>query len=78
MSPKMVSIHAPVKGATAAELGIALKGQCFNSRTRKGCDKNGALPPRQRAVSIHAPVKGATAVGPVLVGVYTLFQFTHP
>ena len=34
---KNVSIHAPVKGATAhIDLGAIL--DCFNSRTRKGCD----------------------------------------
>ena len=58
----LISIHAPVKGATG-------HGACvmrtfwlnFNPRTREGCDQ-----PVQRQyvwnllISIHAPVKGAT------------------
>ena len=32
-----VSIHAPVKGATVTEINEN-DGDCFNSRTRKGCD----------------------------------------
>ena len=34
----IISIHAPVKGATQAELADKLKIGNFNPRTREGCD----------------------------------------
>ena len=57
-----VSIHAPVWGATTASDGI-FRYQCFNPRTRVGCDEPNA--PHVAIVgdvSIHAPVWGATQV----------------
>ena len=58
----MVSIHAPVKGATFAGTESALQGAGFNPRTRKGCDASSHSLFFLYAVSIHAPVKGATAL----------------
>ena len=72
-----VSIHAPVKGATGNGRPGESGRNCFNSRTRKGCD--GATPCGRtvRTVSIHAPVKGATSES--LKRTHpTGFQFTHP
>ena len=57
----IVSIHAPVKGATERQQGEKNGIQSFNSRTRKGCDHRRRRRNRQRRVSIHAPVKGATS-----------------
>ena len=37
-SAAFISIHAPVKGATQAELADKLKIGNFNPRTREGCD----------------------------------------
>ena len=57
----MVSIHAPVKGATVRTMLTTPESLGFNPRTRKGCDL--FLLPLQHftiVVSIHAPVKGAT------------------
>ena len=34
--------------------------QCFNPRTRAGCDSGRPCPPPYGSVSIHAPVQGAT------------------
>ncbi len=34
-----VSIHAPVLGATEALRGRLREGDCFNPRTRIGCDR---------------------------------------
>ena len=56
-----VSIHAPVKGATQCHAVDKHGHECFNSRTRKGCDNRSLdFPPLPTLVSIHAPVKGAT------------------
>ena len=33
-----ISIHAPVKGATATHRAYVLPGKNFNPRTREGCD----------------------------------------
>ena len=63
-----VSIHAPVKGATCVASNQTPRLNCFNPRTRKGCDSSISHHFRvQTRVSIHAPVKGATAPlsGPV-------------
>ena len=56
----MVSIHAPVKGATWRDRNGLPDTQSFNSRTRKGCDETNADYMYNVDVSIHAPVKGAT------------------
>ena len=59
-----ISIHAPVKGATAASGSTSLVKSDFNPRTREGCDCMARPPgPAGRAISIHAPVKGATMNG---------------
>jgi len=56
----LVSIHAPVKGATvfAGRAGRSCTG--FNPRAREGRDLFVATPDIHLHVSIHAPVKGAT------------------
>ena len=57
----VVSIHAPVKGATALRKGASTQGNRFNSRSREGSDDlEDALATAEITVSIHAPVKGAT------------------
>ena len=38
-----VSIHAPARGATTLFPDLLVFFQCFNPRTRTGCDLNGAL-----------------------------------
>ena len=60
----IVSIHAPLKGATSLDKGLARQLQGFNSRTPKGCDRSRThLADHRQPVSIHAPLKGATAMG---------------
>ncbi len=59
----MVSIHAPVKGATKTGATRLSQLYRFNPRTREGCD--GATLQAVELnliVSIHAPVKGATVL----------------
>ena len=57
----MISIHAPVQGAT--EPSFIAKQICsyFNPRTRAGCDtKETKGATGYTKISIHAPVQGAT------------------
>ncbi len=56
---QIVSIHAPVKGATTANMG-GTPGNRFNPRTRERCDDVVEISNEPLDVSIHAPVKGAT------------------
>ena len=57
----MISIHAPVKGATIPVLILGQSGSDFNPRTREGCDTFRIDWFVLRvSISIHAPVKGAT------------------
>ena len=56
----IVSIHAPVKGATGGAEQGTFRPARFNSRSREGSDVGGACPVYHYIVSIHAPVKGAT------------------
>ena len=58
---RIVSIHAPVKGATPKEIRwLHYIHQRFNPRTREGCDFSSPNCSFCYIVSIHAPVKGAT------------------
>jgi len=58
---ELVSIHAPVKGATLITLILLLLYAAgFNPRAREGRDIASWRHADLHAVSIHAPVKGAT------------------
>ena len=57
----MVSIHAPVWGATN-DLPAPWMCPCFNPRTRVGCDRDYVSTRVRHLVSIHAPVWGATVI----------------
>ena len=58
---RLVSIHAPARGATRTCRDRPASPRCFNSRAREGrdipvlCGGSG-----RRSVSIHAPARGAT------------------
>ena len=56
----MVSIHAPVQGATAVIRCKTAAGNCFDPRPRAGGDAQRLEERHPRRVSIHAPVQGAT------------------
>jgi len=60
-----VSIHAPVKGATACPPPRPSRSSCFNPRAREGRDWRMRMDEIEMEVSIHAPVKGATMLRPV-------------
>ena len=73
-----ISIHAPVKGATASVSFLSFDNINFNPRSREGSDVVGAASRHVAdGISIHAPVKGAT-IESFVVYVYTLFQSTLP
>ena len=75
----MISIHAPVKGATGNGRVVRRFLRYFNPRTREGCDRGQGFTTRpELAISIHAPVKGATRKE-IVHDTWTLtFQSTHP
>ena len=57
----LVSIHAPVRGATYEAYLQAEKSTCFNPRARTGRDTSALIESvAGDNVSIHAPVRGAT------------------
>ena len=57
----MISIHAPVKGATFYQRSNHDLNIYFNPRTREGCDvQEKIMDLIPFLISIHAPVKGAT------------------
>ena len=58
----IVSIHAPVWGATIIRIGSTISNQSFNPRARVGRDFSKMLYITGTMVSIHAPVWGATVV----------------
>ena len=73
----LISIHAPVKGATEARHQEAGRTYDFNPRTREGCDDDRTLDAVLAVgISIHAPVKGATIVF-VVHGSHALFISIH-
>ena len=59
----LISIHAPVKGATLQPAKAIYAWHNFNPRTREGCDLTAEFKCKVYAdISIHAPVKGATCI----------------
>jgi hypothetical protein len=58
---QIVSIHAPVKGATNEDIGIPRIHKSFNPTHREGCDRQKeAFEKGVEIVSIQRTVKGAT------------------
>ena len=57
----VISIHAPVKGATRHAGRRCCRTGYFNPRSREGSDAHTLAGFGGAAISIHAPVKGATA-----------------
>ena len=61
----LISIHAPVKGATRIREPFRPPGSHFNPCSREGSDVSETSIHDDPPISIHAPVKGATAeIGP--------------
>ena len=56
-----VSIHAPLRGATAPPIETPLSHARFNPRSLAGSDEGALVKLDEGAVSIHAPLRGATA-----------------
>ena len=60
-----ISIHAPVKGATAAYARRHAALRNFNPRSREGSDGMSRQQYLEQLISIHAPAKGATGYAPI-------------
>jgi len=56
----MISIHAPVKGATRFPFGVECKAQISIHAPVKGATHDLDNHRARGSISIHAPVKGAT------------------
>ena len=68
----MISIHAPMKGATAVRPHRLTYRSHFNPRTHEGCDIEAVVAAGEDHISIHAPMKGATSrnhSGPIRCGI---------
>ena len=61
---KMISIHAPARGATSLCLPAVLRIQISIHAPARGATNLKATAPRQVRISIHAPARGATAATP--------------
>ena len=59
---RLVSIHAPTRGATPNVTEGNVYLYCFNPRTYERCDTRGMYHLIRLGVSIHAPARGATCV----------------
>ena len=75
---RMISIHAPVKGATAVNSTGSKPLRHFNPRSREGSDSRLWGQAADLHISIHAPVKGATCPYVVIRWLTFSFQSTLP
>ena len=76
-SLRIISIHAPVKGATVCQPEVAVNGRISIHAPVKGATEGGDGIVECWDISIHAPVKGATAIAQV-PPIGTEFQSTLP
>ena len=74
----LISIHAPVKGATVYTFCAYVGAPNFNPRSREGSDQHEQRHGREAGISIHAPVKGATMPRPIITPTSSRFQSTLP
>ena len=58
---RVISIHAPVKGATRSEAGNAGYADISIHTPAKGATRFGGIRRQLTSISIHAPAKGATS-----------------
>ena len=72
-----VSIHAPVKGATGAEVSCAMADDVSIHAPVKGATRVERAGNGHQFVSIHAPVKGATT-DLLRITASASFQSTRP
>ena len=70
----IVSIHAPVKGATRRSAFLAPRPRVSIHAPVKGATHGLRPRARQDYVSIHAPVKGATQKAPPFDGAFPSFN----
>ena len=68
---KILSIHAPTRGATCEILKLTPDYFAFNPRSYKRSDNIGVTTSQQMLLSIHAPTRGAT------IYLSTLFYYLY-
>ena len=72
---KIISIHAPTRGATSRRFHPSKKRNYFNPRSHEGSDKAISCKNKRKCkISIHAPTRGATDNGRVLEAEYLNFN----
>ena len=60
---KIISIHAPTRGATSRRFHPSKKRNYFNPRSHEGSDKAISCKNKRKCkISIHAPTRGATDI----------------
>ena len=74
----IISIHAPVKGATLACRVDMTQATISIHAPVKGATAPLLFPIQYQLISIHAPVKGATSMKRIKGKIKYLFQSTHP
>ena len=75
----VISIHAPVKGATLNRLIDELEKEDFNPRTREGCDRASSSLFRRDAYHFNPRTReGCDFKSGLYKLAATLFQSTHP
>ena len=57
----MISIHAPVKGATPPDVADTVNDDISIHAPVKGATRSNKMSSPDTGISIHAPVKGATS-----------------
>ena len=74
---RIVSIHAPTRGATAGESMPITKQLVSIHAPTRGATKNMDYKDKQEIVSIHAPTRGATILNLIIL-LNMGFQSTRP
>ena len=73
----LISIHAPVKGATCTTVPDPREMTISIHAPVKGATREGSVPEGPGQISIHAPVKGATSTPSTSIWTWS-FQSTLP
>ena len=77
LDKKIISIHAPTRGATCLGTLSVHSRKDFNPRSHERSDADESCNTAQQEISIHAPTRGATDISD-LFAVNIIFQSTLP
>ena len=76
--PITISIHAPVKGATASALSVDVLHDDFNPRTREGCDEVHGNTAKKITYFNPRTREGCDKGRALFLLQFSKFQSTHP